>query len=56
MNARCAKRSRDLELADLIQADARHLGSVAQRNGPESLRKFHRKLLADGRRRFAMIA
>lgn len=32
------------------------LGSVAQRNGPESLRKFHRKLLADGRRRFAMIA
>ncbi|NIJ63703.1 uncharacterized protein (DUF885 family) [Sphingomonas leidyi] len=32
------------------------LGSIAQRNGPESLRKFHRRLLADGRRRFAMIA
>ncbi|WP_137864887.1 MULTISPECIES: DUF885 family protein [unclassified Sphingomonas] len=32
------------------------LGSNAQRNGPESLRKFHRELLADGRRRFAMIA
>lgn len=32
------------------------LGSTAQRNGPESLRKFHRRLLADGRRRFAMIA
>ena len=31
------------------------LGSIAQRNGPESLRKFHRRLLADGRRRFAMI-
>jgi len=32
------------------------LGTSARRNGPESLRKFHRKLLANGRKRFAMIA
>lgn len=31
------------------------LGTSARRNGPESLRKFHRKLLANGRKRFAMI-
>lgn len=30
-------------------------GAAAQRNGSESLRKFHRKVLADGRKRFAMI-
>lgn len=32
------------------------LGAGAKRDGPESLRKFHRKLLANGRKRFAMIA
>jgi len=31
------------------------MGAAAQRNGPESLRKFHRKVLADGRKRLAMI-
>jgi hypothetical protein len=30
-------------------------GAAAKRNGPESLRKFHREVLADGRKRFAMI-
>lgn len=31
-------------------------GASAKRNGPESLRKFHRELLANGRRRIAVIA
>jgi len=31
------------------------MGAAAQRNGRESLRKFHRKVLADGRKRLAMI-
>lgn len=31
------------------------MGAAAQRNGQESLRKFHRKVLADGRKRLAMI-
>lgn len=31
------------------------LGTSAKHNGQESLRKFHRKLLANGRKRFAMI-
>jgi uncharacterized protein (DUF885 family) len=31
------------------------LGADARRKGPQSLRNFHRKLLANGRRRFAMI-
>lgn len=33
-----------------------HLGTNARCSGLESLRKFHRKLLANGRKRFAMIA
>ncbi len=32
------------------------IGATERRKGTESLRKFHRRLLADGRKRFAMIA
>jgi uncharacterized protein (DUF885 family) len=39
----------------LTWLDLLRLGTSARRRGPASLRKFHRTLLADGRKRFAMI-
>ncbi|NYT39300.1 DUF885 family protein [Sphingomonas sp. R-74633] len=38
----------------LTWLDLHDLGTKAKRNGPESLRKFHRELLANGRRRTAV--
>jgi len=40
----------------LTWLDLARIGAAERRKGTESLRKFHRRLLANGRKRFAMIA